>query len=140
MRPGDWQRYIWKGIAMRYAAVAMLLSTLVLVGCQKEPAPKTTSVDPQARELEQLQPVDSAGGTSAEQTRSPISLAGPEETAAERSGLSETVYTIRKGDTLYSIAKRFYGDGKRWTEIQEANPDVKPSSLAVGKVIRIPAD
>ena len=33
-------------------------------------------------------------------------------------------YTVKKGDTLYRIAKDHYGDGKQWTKIASANPGV----------------
>jgi 5'-nucleotidase / UDP-sugar diphosphatase len=47
-------------------------------------------------------------------------------------------YTVRKGDTLYSIARQRYGDGKQWTRIASANPGVKPETLKVGQMIVIP--
>jgi 5'-nucleotidase len=47
-------------------------------------------------------------------------------------------YTIQDGDTLYSLAKRFYGDGQQWQRIADANPDISPEKLPVGKQIAIP--
>ncbi len=49
-------------------------------------------------------------------------------------------YTVQKGDTLWSIAQRFLGDGKRWREIIDANPgmDPVPANLKVGQVITLP--
>ncbi|MCL5667139.1 MAG: putative Ig domain-containing protein [Patescibacteria group bacterium] len=54
---------------------------------------------------------------------------------------SQTVYyTVKRGDTLWSIAQRFYGDGSRWREILEANTDkVKnPRTMRVGITLVIP--
>lgn len=48
-------------------------------------------------------------------------------------------YTVQKGDTLWSIAQRFLGDGKRWREIVEVNPGLEPSKLKIGQVIMLPA-
>src|SRR5262249_59795024 len=47
-------------------------------------------------------------------------------------------YTVRAGDTLASIAERYYGDRARGEVISETNklPPGKP--LAVGAVLRIP--
>ncbi|MEI7706229.1 MAG: LysM peptidoglycan-binding domain-containing protein, partial [Deltaproteobacteria bacterium] len=42
-----------------------------------------------------------------------------------------TSYVVKKGDTLYSIAKAKYGDGKQWTKIQSANPGVTPQNIKV---------
>lgn len=49
-------------------------------------------------------------------------------------------HVVQKGDTLYSIARRYYGDGKRWREILDANSNrVKnPQSLKVGTKLIIP--
>jgi len=49
-------------------------------------------------------------------------------------------YTVQTGDTLGSIAKKFYGDGNRWPVIAEANRDILPDPdlLPVGVKLRIP--
>ncbi|MBF0545458.1 MAG: LysM peptidoglycan-binding domain-containing protein [Candidatus Riflebacteria bacterium] len=51
----------------------------------------------------------------------------PSATPASSSG--SNVYTVRTGDTLAEIAKRFLGDSSKYTEIVEANKN-KYSSLA----------
>ncbi|MBC8107574.1 MAG: LysM peptidoglycan-binding domain-containing protein [Anaerolineae bacterium] len=47
-------------------------------------------------------------------------------------------YTVKKGDTLYSIARTRYGDGKQWQKITAANPGLRPESLKVGQTITVP--
>ncbi len=50
-------------------------------------------------------------------------------------------YTIREGDTLWSIAQRQLGDGSRYKEIQQANHKVVPSTrsvLPVGAELTLP--
>ena len=47
-------------------------------------------------------------------------------------------YTVKKGDTLYSIARARYGDGKQWNKIVSANPGLSPQSLKVGQTIQVP--
>ena len=47
-------------------------------------------------------------------------------------------YTVKRGDTLYGIARAKYGDGKQYTRIVAANPGVSPQSLKVGQTLTIP--
>jgi len=47
-------------------------------------------------------------------------------------------YTVKKGDTLYGIAKKKYNDGKQWQKIASANPGLSPTSLKVGQTITLP--
>ena len=47
-------------------------------------------------------------------------------------------YTVKKGDTLYSIARSRYGNGKDYTKIVAANPGLSPQALKVGQTITIP--
>lgn len=66
-------------------------------------------------------------------------LAGTVETTAKRQDertLPET-YTVRKGDTLWAIACRFYGDGTRWSVLAAKNNIGDPKKLPIGKVLRL---
>lgn len=47
-------------------------------------------------------------------------------------------YVIQKGDTLYSIARRFYGSGNAWKTIAELNGITDPRQLRVGQQIILP--
>jgi len=47
-------------------------------------------------------------------------------------------YTVRKGDTLESIAKEFYGDAGKWPLIQKANDNIHPRKLRIGMILIIP--
>jgi nucleoid-associated protein YgaU len=49
-----------------------------------------------------------------------------------------TQYTVQKGDTLYGLARRFYGDGKLWLRIAEANPGLSEKNFPAGRSITIP--
>lgn len=51
-------------------------------------------------------------------------------------------HVVKEGDSLYSLAKRYYGDGTRWPAIREANPGLKGASLhqlKLGSKLIIPA-
>lgn len=49
-------------------------------------------------------------------------------------------HVVAKGDTLYSISKRYYGNGNRWREIYEANRSTMSSEtdLKIGTELVIP--
>lgn len=50
-----------------------------------------------------------------------------------------TTYTVKEGDSLWAISKRYYGDGSQYTKIYEANKDkIKvPSLIHKGTVLLI---
>ena len=51
------------------------------------------------------------------------------------------LYTVVKGDCLYKIAKKFYGDGSQYTKIYDANRGViggNPNLIYPGQVLTIP--
>lgn len=47
-------------------------------------------------------------------------------------------YTVRRGDSLWSIAQKVYGNGNHWQAIASANGIRDPRRLAVGQVLRLP--
>jgi hypothetical protein len=53
----------------------------------------------------------------------------------------ETKYTVKKGDCLWNIAKKFYGNGSKWKKIYEANKKKirNPNLIYVGQVLIIPS-
>ncbi len=54
------------------------------------------------------------------------------------SGAGKT-YVVKKGDTLWAIAQRSYGDGKQYRKILAANPSIKGDKVNVGQKIVIPS-
>ena len=61
--------------------------------------------------------------------------------AAGAEGASE-LYTVKKGDTLWSIAHKMYGKGGLWQRIYEANRDKlsDPGRLRAGMRLHIPRE
>ena len=57
--------------------------------------------------------------------------------AATTSGSGRT-YKVQRGDTLWSIAKRTYGDGTQYKRIVSANPSVRNDRLVVGQTLTLP--
>jgi nucleoid-associated protein YgaU len=61
--------------------------------------------------------------------------------AAEHAVGKETrTYTVQKGDTLASIARKFYKSAQRYKDIQDANQNLLQGGvdLKVGQVLIIP--
>ncbi|MEM5501802.1 5'-nucleotidase C-terminal domain-containing protein [Ahrensia kielensis] len=47
-------------------------------------------------------------------------------------------HTIAAGDTLWDLAKEFYGKGQMYTKLQEANPQFKAGDLEIGATLNVP--
>jgi nucleoid-associated protein YgaU len=72
----------------------------------------------------------------------PVASGAAKPAAAAPRSQPEVTYVIRRDDTLWSIARQFYGSGARWREIYEANRDVitNPDRPPTGATIRIPGN
>ena len=64
----------------------------------------------------------------------------PEPQISSYSASADTIYKVQSNDSLFKIAKKYYGDGKKWYKIFEANKDSMPDpdSLYVGQKLLIP--
>jgi 5'-nucleotidase len=102
-----------------------------------------------------LPPAQNAGYTTTTQqpltvtpapvdTYTPAPIQASEVTVAPTASLASSStapggkYVVKKGDTLYGIARARYGDGKQWTKIAQANTDVNAAHLRVGQVLILP--
>ena len=76
-------------------------------------------------------PLAGRSGPKPTQTSPPPAIRSSEATS-EASSPSKTTsapadtrsYTVKEGDTLYSIARRFYGSGRYWKAIYDANKNL----------------
>ena len=59
-----------------------------------------------------------------------LSQAGP--------AITGSTYTVVKGDSLWKIALRAYGDGFKWPEIAKTNNLKNPDLLYIGTVLTLP--
>lgn len=61
--------------------------------------------------------------------------------AGEAASTSSGTYTVKKGDSLWAIAKKHYGSGADWKKIYEANKDTigsNPNRIYPGQMFKIP--
>ena len=65
-----------------------------------------------------------------------------DELTAPTQTIEVQYYTIAKGDSLWKIAEKFYGNGSKYTGIFEENREVikDPDLIFPGQKIRIPMD
>ncbi|RDJ08884.1 5'-nucleotidase C-terminal domain-containing protein [Rhizobium grahamii] len=89
-----------------------------------------------------------ASGTDAPATTepapaSPAAPAAPAAPTAEAPAAlapnTPTNHVIAAGDTLWDLAKQFYGEGALWQKISEANGKPAPRHLTIGKELQIPS-
>jgi nucleoid-associated protein YgaU len=85
--------------------------------------------------------VDAAPATASQQTE-PVASCVQSATVSAQSppaSAATQTYAVRRGDTLRAIAKRRYGDEKRWRDIAAVNPSLNPKKLRQGQNINLPA-
>ena len=82
--------------------------------------------------------------SSAAPAKAPAQPAAPAPAPAATGtggGGGGTTYTVKKGDNLWTLAKRFYGSGADYTKIYEANRDTigsNPNLIYPGQTFTIP--
>jgi nucleoid-associated protein YgaU len=120
---------------------------LGVVGCEQqrkeEELPQIDPAELEASAPPPPEPVpartdDTEMSTPAVEIETPTNA--PPPTPVEPVGGTPQTYTMQRGDTLYSLAKRFYGDGKLWTRIADANKNTvrDVTDIPVGTVLTIP--
>ena len=125
----------------------MLLATSLIVAlfvaCKKpdQTAPTAHQEEPYTPAYNSLDSMDAAPATTdtyqpAEPATDPY--AGDSETLQPTSG--EQRHVVQKGDTLYSLARKYYNNQARWKDIYNANRNVlsDPNKLKVGMELVIP--
>ena len=61
-------------------------------------------------------------------------------TTAPKPATTSRTYTVKRGDCLWNIAKKYYGKGNQYTKIYNANRDKikNPNLIYPGQVLTIP--
>lgn len=59
-------------------------------------------------------------------------------TAKSKAKANASAYTVKKGDTIWAIAKKYYGSGSSYTKIVEANNLKNANAIKVGQKLTIP--
>ncbi len=130
---------------MRWSArvTPLILAAVLVTGCQnnKKQDEVAQVPDETASSLDALAPVDSTASSlmpADEPAAQPA--AQYEAPAAEPVAHSPNVHVMKPKDTLYSLAVKYYSDGKQWRRILEANKAriSDPKKIPVGTKLIIP--
>jgi nucleoid-associated protein YgaU len=138
---------------MRHVLMTAALSVLLLTACENKNKEAASRVEEPYVPLERVDtsPAGQPTTTGNFGTTPPAETAADYNTSGSHMGASDEVltpaddtggrtYIVQKGDTLFSLARKFYDDQARWKDIWEANrtrlPD--PDKLLVGMKLIIP--
>lgn len=77
----------------------------------------------------------------AEQSQKTTPTASVQQERPTESALKKKTYTVVKGDCLWNIAKKYLGNGAKYTEIYNLNKDKikSPNLIDVGQVLTLPS-
>ena len=95
-------------------------------------------VPPKEPEYAYGAPLGGAAITATPSTPSYYAAPAVTQTPAAGGATAGGSYTVKKGDTLFSIAKATYGSGNQWQRIASANPGLSPATLKAGQTIVLP--
>ncbi len=115
--------------------VLLAACAIMAFGCKKQ--------EHQVSMTAEEQPMSKSGEIPSRQAEemTPATVESDYETAAadtEDTQTTQSTYVVQKKDTLWSIAKKVYGDGQRWKDIVEANPGLNPRKLHTGQKLNLP--
>lgn len=117
-----------------FTLTVVMVMAIGLVGCAEKREEELPQIDPAELEAATPTPALTTPITTAEvETPTLATAAVPAQTISDN-------YAMQRGDTLYGLARRYYGDGKLWTRIAEANRDKfrDVTAIPVGTVLVIP--
>lgn len=75
--------------------------------------------------------------------QTPTATVKQEDTATNSEAVNPAVtdnktHTVQSGDTLWGIAKKYYGNGAQYPKIASANSIANPNVISAGQVLSIP--
>lgn len=129
---------------IRGLALVAGLIVIVLAGCKKQDqtAPTVHKEEAYTPTYNSLDAMDAAPPPANDTYQPAPAVTGNdyntgEETLAPAGGRT---HTVQKGDTLYSLARKYYNNQSRWRDIYNANRDriSNPDKLRIGTELVIP--
>lgn len=138
------------GLSLPQNLVRALLATAALgavagpqaASAVESPAHQTANTEQEVAQVDDLGDREGDGEAAAADTTVIFGGASAmgQDSPVESSSAQSFLHVVRPGETLWELAEQYLGDGERWTELQDANPQVSdPAVLLVGSQLRIPA-
>lgn len=145
--------------AIPLTAALLLVGTMLLAGCaerQTSLEPRDDTADRNHVALDDLEPAEPPPSRTPEprsrpQPRDEIVIDTGDQPAREPEPRDEIlvptddattgrVHVVKRGDSLYQLARQYYGDYRQWKTIYEANRSRLPNAdtLPVGTKLIIP--
>jgi nucleoid-associated protein YgaU len=107
-------------------------------GCQNS-TPKTADSGALHNDVTDIRPMESSTPPIPQPVAYTAAAPDPAPVAVSSTpAATGNTHVVRRGETLYGIAKQTYGSGKEWQKIAMANPGVTPTTLKVGQTLVIP--
>jgi nucleoid-associated protein YgaU len=130
--------------AMKYSV--LVLAAAMAAGCSNSSSPKSAGADnaldvnsaPMAAVAPSASYVPPEPQPVMADPIVPLAATPVIASSAQPAATIGGTYTVKKGDTLYRIAKERYGSGKQWRKIAMANPGLTPQTLRIGQKLTIP--
>jgi len=128
---------------IKYVALTAVLLSSMLAGCNSSWNPfrkKPVVADPPLATVTTFDNTNTGAGGN---TIRPDTVVDPpvvkdDPVPVPPAPAAGDTYTIKKKDTLWSIAVAHLGNGQRYREIVAANPGLDPKKLAIGQTIKLP--
>jgi nucleoid-associated protein YgaU len=118
----------------KLAFVWVCMVLVALTGCKKNPPKSEVSDVGSSSSSTWSEPVKFEPVSTPAPTYAPA----PAAPAASAPAMAGNTYTVQPKDTLWSIAVKVYGDGKKWKQIADANGISDPKKLSAGQKLTIP--
>ena len=133
----------------RTITTLLIAGTLSFVGCDNDKAAKKGVSDAPppapAEAAPAANPLPTPAPVAVTQTPAPKPLPAPKapaaadaKPAAKAAASNAKTYVVEKGDTLFSISRKLYGNNAKVKEILAANPGLDPDVIKVGQKLNLP--
>ncbi|HQY87984.1 MAG TPA: LysM peptidoglycan-binding domain-containing protein [Tepidisphaeraceae bacterium] len=126
------------------AQILLISGLLFAAGCstgsKSQPVAETDPLDVQSADYTYSEPMPNENPNQyvAPMAAAPVYTPMEPAVSTTPAPVASQTYTIQKGDTAWGLAKRYYGDGKQFHKIFEANPGLSEKNFPAGKTITIP--